>query len=491
VSNVQREASVADAGLRRNLQICTWEGMVALPLVFLSLPANFIIAALLTRNFGLSEGWYGLIASLPALSSVVQLALIPLLSRWLHPKALTLTAAWVHLGCWLIFVLALPYLGFESAALTGLVFLAFFLVSSLLAAVVGVSWTSWIQEWIPGKVRGKYFGNRNRLITMGTVAFLLASGKLLGFFESSIFGYQLLLLVAILLRGISILGQHRILSSDTGARHVEKYRWRDYPAILRHSPGLLTFILFGCAFGFATSLIGPFYTIFMYELLGLSITHVSWLIILASVGGALSFPAWGKLLDKHGNKPVIIVCLSLWQAQNYLWCILTPDTSWLLYPMWLWGGVTSAGYILGSFNLLLKVMPRKAKTTGISIYLAITSLVAAIAPILGGQFFTWAAAAEFSPLRTYQVSFLIQPTLCLLAVLILLRIHEPQSDKVRTVVGAMRSMRQIGAIFGLSFLVNYTFFKPRKPVKPKSTPPSSSAPEPQSPEKHPPAPEDQ
>src|SRR5690606_9426340 len=104
----------------------------------------------------------------------------------------------------------------------------------------------------------------------------------------------------------------------------------------------------------------------------------------------------------------------------------------------------------------------KAKTTGISLYVAITSLVAAVAPILGGQFFAWAARAGFDPLRTYHLSFLIQPTLCILAGLILLKIHEPQSARVRDVIGAMRSTRQIGALFGLGFLVNYTFFKTRK-----------------------------
>jgi MFS family permease len=456
---IQQESEVKDLGLRRNLRTCTWEGMVALPLVFLSLPANFIIAALLTKNFGVSEAWFGVIASLPAWSNVVQIVLIPILSRWMPPKALTLTTAWLHLGCWLVFTLLLPLLSFESPQATGLFFLVFFLISSLLAALVGVSWTSWIQEWIPGKVRGKYFGNRNRLVTIGTIAFLLTSGKLLGFFESSIVGYQILLLIAILLRAASIIGQHRILSANKQERHVENYRWRDYPEILRGAPALVTFIIFGCVFNFGTSLIGPFYTIFMYDQIGLTVTQVSWLIMIASLGGALSFPGWGKLLDKYGNKPVIVFCLTAWQLQNLLWCILTPSLSWLLYPMWLWGGVTSAGYVLGTFNLMLKVMPPKAKTTGISLFVAITSLVAAVAPILGGQIFTWSAAAGFDPLRTYHLSFVIQPVLCISAAIILLRINEPQSARVRDVIGAMRSTRQIGALFGLSFLVNYTFFK--------------------------------
>jgi len=448
--------------LRRNLNTCSWEGMAALPLVFISLPGNFIIAALLTKSFSISEGWYGVIASLPAWSNVLQLALIPLLSRWLAPKALTLVTAWAHLGCWLLFALALPFLTFQNQTLAGLFFLIFFALSSVLAAVVGVSWTSWIQEWIPGRVRGKYFGNRNRLITLGSIVFLLGTGKLLGLFNDSLLGYQILLLGAIGLRGLSILGQHSILSSKKRKQRVERHRWRDYPSILHQAPSLLVFMLFGGLFGFATNMIGPFYSIFMYDLVGMSVAQVSWLIIIASIGGALSFPGWGRLLDKFGNKPVIILSLALWQGPNYLWCIITPDNSWILYGMWAFGGIMSAGYVLGSFNLLLKLMPPQAKTAGVSLYLAITSLSAAIAPILGGAYFTWSTAAGFDPMRTYHISFLIMPTLCLLGCLILFKIHEPSSAKVREVVGAMRSMRQIGALVGLPFLANYTFLRRRK-----------------------------
>lgn len=441
--------------------------MVALPLVFLSLPGNFVIAALLTENFRVSEGWYGLIASLPAWSNVLQLALIPLLSRWLTPKALTLTAAWAHLACWVVFALALPFLSFTSPTLAGLFFLVFFAFSSVLAAVVGVSWTSWIQEWIPGKVRGKYFGNRNRLITFGTVAFLLITGKLLGWLDDSTLGYQILLFTAIGLRALSIIGQHKILSSRKQKHPVERHHWRDYPGILRQAPSLLIFIIFGGLFGLATNLIGPFYIIFLYDQIGMTVGQVSWLIIIASVGGALSFPGWGRLLDKYGNKPVMIVSLASWQLPNYLWCVITPGNFWILYLLWAFGGVMAAGYVLGSFNLLLKLMPAQAKTAGVSIYLAITSLTAAVAPILGGQFFTWSASAGFDAMRTYHLSFLVQPTLCLLGCLILLKIHEPRSATVRDVVGAMRSVRQIGALLGLPFLANYTFLKNRRKPEPR------------------------
>jgi MFS family permease len=426
------------------------------------LPGNFVIAALLTRNFGLNEGWFGLIASLPAWCNVVQILLMPALARHFNPKTTTIAMAWLHLACWTALAFVLPFLPVDNPGKTALFFVVFFLFSSLLASMTGVSWTSWIQEWIPERVRGRYFGYRNRLITFGSVLFLLGVGKLLGLLDNALIGYQIVILFGAVLRCVSIVGQHFILSDDGMGKPKERVAWSQYPAILTSSPGLGLFVAFGAVFGFATGVVGPFYNVFMYELLELSVSKVSFLVILSSVGGALSFPAWGGMLHKHGNKPVLIFCLVAWQVQNYLWCVLTPGTAWILYFMWAWGGIFAAGYFMASFNLLLKLVPAKTKTTGISIYVAITSLAAAVAPVIGGQIYRIAFSNDLDPWLTYRATFLLQPTLCLLGCLILVRIHEPRSASVRTVIGAMRSMRQIGTLLGLSFLVNYTFLRPRR-----------------------------
>ena len=56
--------------------------------------------------------------------------------------------------------------------------------------------------------------------------------------------------------------------------------------------------------------------------------------------------------------------------------------------------------------------------------------------------------------------------LILLAGLVLLKVAEPKSAPLSQVVGAMRSSRQVIALVGLSFLVNYVFTKTEKNAKP-------------------------
>jgi MFS family permease len=171
---------------------------------------------------------------------------------------------------------------------------------------------------------------------------------------------------------------------------------------------------------------------------------------------------WGHLLDRYGNKSVMTFSLILWQAPNFLWFFLTPENRNLLYPMWIWGGATSAGFILGQFTFLLKLIPLPAKNLAIGVNLAVTSLVAAVAPITGGAVLTWALSRWANPFSVHHVCFLLQPALALLGSMLLLRVHEPRASSLTMVFGAMRNIRTLSGVFGLSFLVNYVFYRAQK-----------------------------
>jgi MFS family permease len=228
---------------------------------------------------------------------------------------------------------------------------------------------------------------------------------------------------------------------------------------LSRSRSFLLFVLFGSVWSFAANCFGPFYHVFMFEQLNFSAFDVGILSTLTALGGALALPAWGRLLDRFGNKPVMTFALIVWQLQNFLWCFITPDNRSLLYGMWVFGGLTSACFILGQFTLLLRLLPVEAKNLAIGFNLAVTSLVAAIAPIVGGAVLHWALPRWQNDLAVYHVCFLLQPLLSLVAAGILLRVHEPAAGSLTMVFGAMRNIRTLGGVLGLDFLINYVFYR--------------------------------
>ena len=200
----------------------------------------------------------------------------------------------------------------------------------------------------------------------------------------------------------------------------------------------------------------------MFDEMRMSTFEVGVTATLAQLGGALSLPVWGQLLDRYGNKPVMIVSLVFWQLSNFFWCFLVPANREVLFLLWLWAGATGAGFVLGQFTILLRLIPLQAKNLAIGFNLAITSLFAAAAPIGGGYALERALARTTDSLAVYHICFLLQPVLALAGAFLLFRVREPAASSLAVVVGAMRNVRTLGGVLGLSFLTNYLFLKPSR-----------------------------
>lgn len=457
---------MSTSSLRHNLRQCTYDGLVATPIVYLLQPGNFIIAALLVELFHLPPTTYGLIASLPFWGNFAQAFLMPLVNRAYSPKAVSVASSSLQVLCWAAMAVMLSFLPVEKPEISGHWFVTLFALSAAVTSLTGVSWMSWVQEWVPLRLRGKYFGVRNRVLQVSQIIFLMLAGWLLGRLGNSVAAFQVVLGCAVVLRIISVFFQRRIQSESAVSDRMEvRLSWREQLAILHETKPFLWLIAYGAAWGFAASTFGPFNTVFMYRELGMSVQSVGALVILASVGGAVSAPAWGALADRFGNKPVMLFCMIAWQVQNYLWCILTPANHWMLYGMWAYGGVMAAGFVLSLFNLQLKIIPPQAKTLAISVNLACTSLVTAMGPIFGGKILGRLLESGAAPLDVYHRVFLVTPTLGLLACLLLTRVHERAASPLASVVGAMRNIRTLGGVFGLSILVDYVFVKPQRPAR--------------------------
>ena len=152
----------------------------------------------------------------------------------------------------------------------------------------------------------------------------------------------------------------------------------------------------------------------MYRQLGLSVADVSVFIILNSLSAAVTMPTWGRLLARHGNKSVMAAAILLWPAQYFIWLFLDRGNVWLLYGLWVWNGFTWAGFTLGQFNLLLKLIPPEAKITAIGLNTAVTSIFTAIAPMLSGVAITWALHHGRDAMKVYHWAFALQilPACC-------------------------------------------------------------------------------
>lgn len=429
----------------------------------MTLPVNVVLAALFTKSLALPNQTIGVITALPFVCNCLQVGLSPLLSRWFAAKSITLVASSLQLLSWFFFAGMLNYLPENDPVRAGLWIGVWFFFSSFCGSITGVSWSAWIQEWVPARLRGKYFGRRNRIGQMSNLAFLLLSGWVLASWSYARPAFQLIILFAALLRTLSIIWQYRMPTEATQRPRQRAAGLSAQLLTLRRASSFLWFIVFGAAWAFAANCFGPFYHVFMFKELTLSAFDVSTLSVCGATGAALSMPAWGQLLDRFGNKSVMTISLVLWQLSNFFWCFVTPANRDWLYPMWFFGGLTNAGFFLGQFTLLLKIIPVPARNLAIGVNLAITSVFAAIAPVIGGAILDWAQARwSGQGLAIYHVCFLVQPILALASAWLLLKVQEPAAAPLTHVVGAMRNVRTLAALSGVSFLSQYVFYRAPK-----------------------------
>jgi len=447
------------ADLLRSLRLSIIEGIVAMPVVTMSLPVNVFMTALVAKAFVLSKAMIGLISALPFAGNFLQLAVSTTLARRQPAKVTTVIFATLHLLTWIALAFLLSWLPRDDPHRAGWIIFWWFLVSSFMSAGGGVAWNAWMQELVPERLRGKYFGRRNAILQIAVLAFMLAAGWTLAHWDYAIPAFQGIVIGACVLRVFSV---YWLWVSPTRARReaiAPRLPLAAQFRVLREAKSLHAFILFGAIWACAANAFGPFYHVFMFEQLRYSAFDVSIFTTLSQLGGALSMPAWGQLLDRHGNRPVMVVSLILWQLNNVVWCFITPDNRVWLFMVWTIAGVTSAGFILGQFTLLLRVIPLEARNLAMGFYLAVVSLVAGLAPTAGGWLLGRQLAGGGDALAIYHWSFLAQPVLALLGCFLLLRVHERQASPLTMVLGAMRNIRTLGGVLGLSFLVNYVFFK--------------------------------
>jgi MFS family permease len=447
--------------LRRGMHASTAEGILATPIVTMSLPVNIFMTALVAKGFPLSKPDIGAASSVPFACNFLQVFITPLVTRWARARPTAIIAAALHTGCWVWLGWMLPSLSPEDPVGTGRFLLLWVFVASLFNAVLAVVWNGWMHDLVPARLRGRYFSQRNRFCQGSTLVFVLGVGLVLSWGDYSARTFQGIIAVACMCRVASLFYFARMPDRRPVAhRAVVPVSLRAQVSVLRRTQSLLLFIAFGAVWSFAANCFGPFYHVFMFEQLGFSGLQVGILATLVALGGIISLPVWGSLIDRYGNKACMAVALGLWQGQNYLWCIITPANSAILYGMWFWGGTLSAGFVLGQFTLLLKLIPAEARSLAIGLNLAVTSLVAALSPILGGAVLDRLLAQGYAPLDVYHLVFLVQPTVGLLGCILLLRIQEPASSSLANVVGAMRNIRTLSGVLGLSFFVNYLFVRP-------------------------------
>jgi MFS family permease len=335
-------------------------------------------------NFG-----FGILATVPFIGALAQLPASLFLERYGHRKLTFLWCAFLHRILWLV-IAVLPWLVPPSWQWPAL--LSIMLLSTVLANISTPAWLAWMAELIPGQIRGRYFSRR--------IQFGQAVGLVLSFLTGLVLDWpqpdqQILMrnIISTVFAFASLCGIADILlflrvpdTAATARRPALSLRG------LVHGPlkdrNFRRFLGYSFSMTFATGFIGQFVWLYLFDEVGMSNSRANLLLVSIPLAvGMLSYPFWGRIVDRFGSKVALITAGSLVINGATVWIFVTRD-SWI--PAYLFALVATAawaGMDIAGFNLLLRMTQdgdrRNASNTAV---IAINSLVVAIAGTLSGIF---------------------------------------------------------------------------------------------------------
>lgn len=374
--------------IRSSLRALTIESLLAA--VFYS-----IIGSALLSNFLLELGAgpleIGLLASIPQLVNLLQPLGAYLVDRSTSFHWYSMSIFIPARLLWAILVPAIWLVSLSNHITPHqvvLLTLGIMLMTNIIEAFARAPWMSWTAVLVPVRLRGRYFGFRNSVLSLtnlivvpllGLAVSLWPSGTLQGYGAILVLG----IVVGLLSQGCQFFmtDMNPQLLKAVGSDTPKPYR-RGIHLRFLNDANFLKLLLYLAIWSFAVNVSAPFFNLYLLDDLAIDVSVVTIYNGLGAGANMLLLIFWGKLSDRIGNRPIMLLVGVLVAVTPLLWLVAGNDP----ISLWVWlpllhvlGAGTWAAIDLCTNNLMMGVAP----VTNQSTYFAIAGAVAGVTGAMG------------------------------------------------------------------------------------------------------------
>ncbi len=278
-----------------------------------------------------------------------------------------------------IFLLLIVFTVFLPHSLQIWAFVGAIGLMNIPGAFTNLSWQALIGDLILEERRNDFFSERNRMVTIVGMVVTFGVGLGLQHFKKDwAFPYECLFFLAFLfgLLELFYLGKHIEETNDENP--TKKFNLGF--SVFKSRPYLF-FVLAALFFNFAWQMAWPLFSIFQIKYAHANGLWVSLFIVANQLAQIVSFKWWGKMSDRYGIMPMLVLCsfgMGLAPFLTYLSTNLMYQTAINLVT-----GLTVSGTVLLLFNQLLAVSPKELRSPAIANYNILLSIIGFLAPECG------------------------------------------------------------------------------------------------------------
>jgi len=450
-----------DESLKRTVRISTFEGAFAQ--VFSSLS---YIGSVFVSKFALflnaTPYHLGLLAAISQFSQLFQLVGLIVTRRMVGRRKPTLVLAGIGRVSPLFVGFLIP---FAASSWAIWVFLGLLLISCSFGAMSGNIWIAWVNDLIPGRIRGRFFSLRSQFhLAVGLVsgyicsvfidAFTAGPDKLIGRIMGRLNMQQVFApshegigLAVVITAGavVALIGIHYLAKQPDRPKEPDNRRVSEIVLEPLRNANFRKLLLFNAWWATAIGFGSAYWQPFMIQKLHMTTTEIILYGTLSSISMLVFIGRWGRFIDRYGNKTTMKIALVLGSINPALWCFVNANSYWLLWVEAVTSGLMWSGMGIVSTNFVLSIVPREKAQAYFAVYSGVSGLFMMTTTVLSGRFFPPGMTILGQYLEPEQVLFALTAVLRLTAEIPLQGIQEPRAVSLRRTLQIIYSSRMIQA----------------------------------------------
>jgi MFS family permease len=378
---------VEDIELKRSLNLLILG--VCFGIVFFNVTTGAPIAGF-AKEIGFGDLLYGIMLAMPVLGGAIQLFASYVLERTKKRKLIFFLGGFIQRIPWL-FIPILPFfISNKNLLFSSIVFLL--AITAVGGAFINVSFMSWIGDLVPIEIRGRFFSHRSMLATL----FSFISGLGIGWFLDKVhglIGFAIVFIFATILGLLDICCFFWVYDPPMKKSDFSQINFRRMIKSVIKDSRFSSFLLFAIFWNMALNISAPYFNIYMIKYLKMSYFEIALYVqIVSNVITILSVRMLGRLIDRFGNKPILIISTLVVSFLPYIWCFTTPN-NWLFFVILvqIFAGTFWPGIDLTFNNLALYLSPDENRSFYIAVLNFFVGIVNALSFIFGGYIIEYVA----------------------------------------------------------------------------------------------------